>query len=156
GNLRVSKRRWQATLFCWRKNAPEMAPMPRSERELADRICRDLESRSDTSLASMRGVRRHWSAVLRNEPPQTVLAAALDLFERFPHRWPAYELVLFHPTALELLDAPLVVRFGGLLGSWGGVDQFGVLLAGPAWRAGRIQTSLIHEWAKGSDRWWRR
>lgn len=36
------------------------------------------------------------------------------------------------------------------------MDQFGILLAGPAWRAGQIDDSIIMSWAQRDDRWWRR
>jgi hypothetical protein len=36
------------------------------------------------------------------------------------------------------------------------VDQFGILVAGPAWRAGRLDEGTLHAWARRADRWWRR
>lgn len=42
------------------------------------------------------------------------------------------------------------------MNSWGAVDVFGCLLAGPVWRAGQVPDSLIHRWACHPDRWWRR
>jgi 3-methyladenine DNA glycosylase AlkD len=133
-----------------------MDPSPDPDDGQAERIARDLKSRPDPAVASLRAVRRYWSAALRNQPPETVLTVALELFERFDQRWPAYELVLFHPSAQGLLDASLVERFAGTFHSWGDVDQFAVLLAGPAWRADRIETPLVHGWARQSERWWRR
>jgi 3-methyladenine DNA glycosylase AlkD len=47
-------------------------------------------------------------------------------------------------------------RFGTGMSSWGDVDQFGVLLAGLAWRAGHIEDRVVHAWASRPDRWWRR
>jgi 3-methyladenine DNA glycosylase AlkD len=110
----------------------------------------------DQAVVTVRKLRRRWSAQLRAEPAATVFALALELFERFNYRWVAYELVLFHPTALGMLDASNVERFAGQLGSWGDVDQFATLLAGPAWRAERIGDHTVHDWAMRPDRWWRR
>ena len=123
---------------------------------VAKRINEDLHARSDQSVATRRKKRRHWSARLRNRPAEDVLAVALELFERFNHRWIAYELLLFHPSALKLVGPDNVERFAGQMRSWGDVDQFGVLLAGPAWRAGQIDDRTVHEWALRPDRWWRR
>jgi 3-methyladenine DNA glycosylase AlkD len=45
---------------------------------------------------------------------------------------------------------------GAGMSSWGDVDVFACLLAGPVWRARQVPDSLIHQWAQRSDRWWRR
>ena len=123
---------------------------------LAERIEADLRALPDHAVATVRKQRRRWSPRLRAEPAATVFAVALDLFERFKYRWVAYELLLFHPSALEMIDPSNVERLAGHLGSWADVDQFGILVAGPAWRAERIDDRTIHAWAMRSDRWWRR
>ncbi len=123
---------------------------------VAKRINEDLDALSDQSVATMRKERRRWSATLRNHPAEDVLAVALELLERFNRRWIAYELLLAHPPALKLVGPDNVERFAGRMCSWGDVDQFGVLLAGPAWRAGQIDDRTVHEWALRPDRWWRR
>jgi 3-methyladenine DNA glycosylase AlkD len=123
---------------------------------VASRIAEDVRALAAPSVATMRKERRHWSARLRTQPAEYVLAVAVELFERFHHRWIAYELVEAHPSALQVLDAERVERFAGQMRSWGEVDQFGVLLAGPAWRASRIDDRVVHGWARRPDRWWRR
>ncbi len=123
---------------------------------VVSRINADLCALTDQSVATMRKLRRHWSATLRNRSAEEVIAIALQLFERFHHRWIAYELVASHPLALSLLGPHDVERFAGQLSSWADVDQFGVLLAGAAWRAGRIDDRTVHAWAVRSDRHWRR
>jgi 3-methyladenine DNA glycosylase AlkD len=40
--------------------------------------------------------------------------------------------------------------------SWDQVDSFATILAGPAWRAGRIGDADVARWARSNDRWWRR
>src|SRR5262249_39764057 len=75
----------------------------------------------------------------------------LELFETHGYRWVAYELILFHPTAPRLIDELMLERFGQGLSSWADVDQFAVLLAGPAWRARQIPDSTIHAWAHRPD-----
>jgi 3-methyladenine DNA glycosylase AlkD len=123
---------------------------------LARRIEQDLRTVSDRSVATVRKTRRRWSSALRQHTANEVLSAGLELFEDFNYRWVAYELILFHPSALSLVGPAVVERLAGHLESWGDVDQFGILVAGPAWRAGQIDDRLVHEWASRPDRWWRR
>jgi 3-methyladenine DNA glycosylase AlkD len=123
---------------------------------LAERINEELLALSDHPVATLRKERRRWSATLRNHSAEDVLAVALELLERFNQRWIAYELLLFHPSALKLVGPRNVERFAGRLRSWGEVDQFGVLLAGPAWSAGQIDDHTVHAWALRPDHWWRR
>jgi 3-methyladenine DNA glycosylase AlkD len=123
---------------------------------VAERIDAELRGLPDQSVAAVRRERRRWSARLRREAAEVVFGVALELVERFEQRWSAYELILYHPSALGLVDGSNVERLAGHLGSWGEVDQFGILLAGPAWRAGRLEDAMIHAWAARPDRWWRR
>ncbi|MDQ6669850.1 MAG: DNA alkylation repair protein [Chloroflexota bacterium] len=123
---------------------------------LARRIEEDLRTLSDRSVATVRKARRRWSSALRQHPANEILSAGLELFEDFNYRWVAYELILFHPGAFSLVGHPVIERLAGRLASWGDVDQFGILIAGPAWRAGQIDDRLVHEWASRADRWWRR
>jgi hypothetical protein len=124
--------------------------------EIADQIAADLRALPEQTTVPMRQVRRRWSSGLRKEPPEDVVKLALGLLERHGYRWIAYELILYHPTALQFIIQPTLERFGRGMSSWADVDQFGVLLAGPAWRAGQIQDTVIHAWAHRPDRWWRR
>lgn len=66
-------------------------------------------------------------------------------------------------AAYELLadDAPLLSRrqlaqLGRGIDNWGAVDAFSVLLAGPAWLAGRLTDEDIRRWTRSPDPWWRR
>jgi DNA alkylation repair enzyme len=122
----------------------------------AERMNAELRGLSDWSVAALRKTRRRWSATLHQSAADEVLSLGLELLERFNHRWIAYELILFHPGAFSLVTPVLVERLAGQLGSWGDVDQFGVLVAGPAWRAGQIDDGVVHAWASRPDRWWRR
>jgi 3-methyladenine DNA glycosylase AlkD len=123
---------------------------------LARRIEEDLRALSDQSVATVRKARRRWSGALCEHSAGEVLATSLALFEDFNYRWVAYELVLFHPSALSLVGPAVIQRLAGRLESWGDVDQFGILVAGPAWRAGQLDDRLIHAWASRPERWWRR
>ena len=123
---------------------------------LAEQIDAEFRALADQSVAALRKQRRRWSSRLRSEPAADVFRVVLELIERCGYRWIAYELLLFHPSALQLVEPANVERFAGQLNAWGDVDQFGVLLAGPAWRAGCIDERTVHAWAAREDRWWRR
>jgi 3-methyladenine DNA glycosylase AlkD len=124
--------------------------------DLAERIDAELRALPEQSVSALRKERRRWSRRLRTEAAADVFDLVLELIERFGYRWIAYELLLFHPSALGLVDPANVERFAGHLRSWGDVDQFGILLAGPAWRANHIDDRTVHAWAAREDRWWRR
>jgi DNA alkylation repair enzyme len=123
---------------------------------LAERIDGEVRGLADGGVAAVRRARRRWSARLRAETADVVFGLGVELVERFGWRWVGYELILYHPSALGLVDGSNVERLAGRLASWGEVDQFGILLAGPAWRAGRIDDATVHGWARRADRWWRR
>ena len=127
-----------------------------SASSVAELIDADLRALTDRSVAQLRKVRRRWTSLVRNEPAELVFAAALQLFDRFEHRWIAYELLLFHLQAFGLVDASTIERFAGELRSWGDADQFGILVAGPAWRSNQVDDGVIFGWAQRNDRWWRR
>lgn len=62
-------------------------------------------------------------------------------------RFIAYELVLHHAAALALVDRAVAEQLAGRLGSWGEVDAFGTLLAGPASAHGKLADADVHDWA---------
>jgi 3-methyladenine DNA glycosylase AlkD len=121
---------------------------------LADEIDRRIRALPAVSTEPVRRVRREYSRRLRPAPASQVLAVALALVDR--QRWVAYELLLHQPGGLACLGAEEVERLGRGMGSWGEVDAFGCLLAGPAWRLGRVPVALVQGWAASPDRWWRR
>ena len=85
-----------------------------------------------------------------------VLAIAHALIERFGRRFVAYELIHFHRETLASLRAANLRRLGKGIDSWGAVDTFCGLVAGPVWRERQVPDSPIHGWAHSQDRWWRR
>lgn len=113
---------------------------------------------SPTATGPLRGLRREYSRRLASEPPRAVVALALGLIRRggIARRFVAYELVHHHRGALESLGARDVERLGRGLDGWGAVDGFGLYVAGPAWREGRVSDAVILRWARSTDRWWRR
>ena len=124
------------------------------ETEIVERIV--LLSNQNT--ANVRAVRREYSKQIAKSPPETVLDLAISLVDRSQilFRFVGYELVLHHKQALKSLDAKKLKRLGRGLDSWGAVDTFACYLAGPAWRERQVADTLIHDWARSQDRWWRR
>jgi hypothetical protein len=130
------------------------APVEADAEALADEIDRRIRALPDRSVEPVRRLRRDYSRRLRGQPAAFVLALAVALVER--QRWVAYELLAHHPGALEALDTGDVERLGRGLDGWGAVDAFGCILAGPAWRLGRVPDAVVRRWAASPDRWWRR
>lgn len=104
---------------------------------------------------SMRGVRRRWSRALAKADAETVWAVAGELHRSGP-RWVAEELIAAHRAAFALADEPRLERLSEGLDSWGAVDAFGSILAGPAWAAGQVPDALVWRWARSPDLWLRR
>jgi 3-methyladenine DNA glycosylase AlkD len=125
---------------------------------LADEIAARLAALPSRATAPVRELRREYSRRLARAAPATVLAVARRLLAQpgFEARFVAYELIAHHRGALGSLGPAELVEFGRGLDSWYAVDTFAPYLAGPAWREGQVPDSLIHEWARSPDRWWRR
>ncbi|HEU4786563.1 MAG TPA: DNA alkylation repair protein, partial [Gemmatimonadaceae bacterium] len=71
-------------------------------------------------------------------------------------RFIAAELIAAHPQTLKCLSRSDVRRLGRGMNSWGDVDVFACILAGPAWRIGRLPNAELRRWSRSPDRWWRR
>ena len=105
---------------------------------------------------SVRAVRRKYSRMLKQAPPEFILDLARELLANYGHRSVAYELIKAHKAAFKSIGAAEILEFGRGINSWWSVDAFGRTLAGPAWLNGQVSDELIHEWAGSEDRWWRR
>jgi 3-methyladenine DNA glycosylase AlkD len=112
----------------------------------------------DANTNAVRNVRREFSKRLAHAEPEFVLSLALRLIDlpAFEFRFIAYELVQHHRAAFRSLNSAVLEKLGEGLGSWAAVDCFACYLAGPAWREGQIDDSVIRGWAGSRDRWWRR
>jgi 3-methyladenine DNA glycosylase AlkD len=107
---------------------------------------------------SMRAVRRRWSGALKSAPAAEVLdlARACEVAAGQGGKWVAYELIRFHRAAFGAIEPAQVEDFASRLTSWGAVDGFGTILAGPLWATGQVSDALIERWAASPDRWLRR
>lgn len=104
----------------------------------------------------LRAERRRISKEIAALDRLAVLDLAYHLIDARVARFVAYELVLNHRTTLESITLPEVEKLAEGMNGWGDIDSFGCLIAGPAWRAGRIRDTVIRKWARSTDWCWRR
>jgi 3-methyladenine DNA glycosylase AlkD len=125
---------------------------------LAQEIDERLRELGSWKTEDVRAVRREFSKRLVRAAPHVVTELAMLLLELpgIEYRFFAYELIHHHERALYKLNAWELERLGRGISSWGAADCFGIFLAGPLWRERRVPASLVHDWARSADRWWRR
>ena len=125
---------------------------------LAQEIDEQLQELDSQKTEDIRAVRREFSKRLKAAAPHDVTELAMLLLELPGHeyRFFAYELIYHHESALYKLNAWQLERLGRGISSWGAADCFGIFLSGPVWRERRVPASLIHDWARSADHWWRR
>jgi 3-methyladenine DNA glycosylase AlkD len=125
---------------------------------MAADIRSDLRQAGSAGTEAVRGVRRKWTGTLKQQPASLVMDVANELAAAgaWPERVVAFELLQGHPGAFARLTPARVNALAEALTDWGSVDLFGVTVAGPAWRDGRIPDATVHAWTKSRDRWRRR
>ena len=125
---------------------------------LAESLAARLGAGDARGLAALRKLRRTWSRLLKKASGKLVLELGGALVESGAPgaRVLGSELVLHHPTALDEIGVADVRRLAGELASWGDVDVFACMIAGQAFRDGRLPEDEILRWTRSRDRWWRR
>jgi DNA alkylation repair enzyme len=143
-----------------RSDTAAVEPEPRlaGVQALAQEIDDELRSLTHKNTDEIRAVRREFSKRLQNAAPHVVKELAMLLLELpgVEYRFFGYELIHYHESALYKLNSWELEQLGRGIASWPAADCFGIFLAGPLWRERRIPSSLIHDWARSMDRWWRR
>jgi 3-methyladenine DNA glycosylase AlkD len=124
--------------------------------ELARSIVNEISTLSIQNTPNIRAIRRKYSRKLKNADAKLILNLAKEIFKNYAYRWVAFELIRSHKAAFQCIGETELQEFSGGLNSWGAVDSFAGILAGPAWLLGQITDDLIHKWALSEDRWWRR
>lgn len=121
-------------------------------------IARRIESQQDHTGPALHALLREVSKQLAKHDGREVVHIALALNEgdAHPYRFVACSLIFHRPDALARLTLKVVEQLGRGVDSWGDVDVFAGLVAGPAWRVGRLKDSHIHRWARSENQWWRR
>lgn len=127
-----------------------------SQAELASAFDAEQRGLSVHKTDTERALCRKYSDMLRQAPPEYVLAFAHELFFTHGHRWQAYELIAAHKAAFHSLHADDLEQLGQGINSWWTTDAFARTLSGPAWRDGLVSDALIVKWAGLPDLWWRR
>ena len=117
-----------------------------------------ITAHPDAKAAEMRAVRRGFSKKISEWEGLPVLKVARDLVkeDNVWSRFFAYELVQNHAAAAAMVDEDKLWELGRGMKDWPEVDTFACYVAGPAWRAGQVENSVIMQWARSRDRWWRR
>lgn len=125
---------------------------------LAQEIDEELRGLDERNTENLRRIRRAFSKRLENAAPHVVKELAMLLLELpgFEFRFIAYELLHHHGGALYKLNAWELEQLGRGIANWGAADCFAIYLAGPLWRERRVPNSLVHDWARSADHWWRR
>lgn len=124
--------------------------------ELASQIVEEIYALSVRNTPSERAIRRKYSRKLAQASPEFILEVARILLKAYDQRWHAYELIADHREAFKRIREAELEEFGQGISSWGSVDSFARILAGPAWLAGQVSDAMIIRWAQSEDRWWRR
>jgi 3-methyladenine DNA glycosylase AlkD len=131
---------------------------PTHERQLITRIARAVRALPRRDTTSIRGVRRAFSRELAEAPARTVLGVVWPLLrsDDTALRLVGYELCACHDGTMGCLSERIVRRLGVHLTSWFDADCLGKLIAGPAWRSGRISDGLVFAMAMSKNVYWRR
>jgi len=108
--------------------------------------------------AEVEAVARATAARLRARPAREAVrvAHALVATRTLEGRQVAYLLLARLKPAAAALTAGDVERLGRGNDNWASADTFACLVAGPAWREGRLGDARVRAWARSRDRWWRR
>jgi len=125
-------------------------------KEIAAEIDAKIRALSVRNAPNARKIRREYSQKLKQANPEFIFDLARELLEKYGQRWLACELIQKHKAAFQSIGEVELEEFGRGINSWGSVDVFARLLAGPAWLNGQVPDELIHQWAGSEDRWWRR
>jgi 3-methyladenine DNA glycosylase AlkD len=124
-------------------------------RAAADLLVAEIGALPVRDTPSVRALRRARSRAWASRPPDFIIGVALELVRRREFRWFGCELIRHH-HAFDTLSDRAVEDLAAGLDSWGSVDGFGRILAGPAWVRGLISDELIDKWSGDDDRWLRR
>jgi 3-methyladenine DNA glycosylase AlkD len=110
-------------------------------------------------VPDLRPISKDLAASLKGADPALVLDTARHLVAdgALDTRQIAYELLWFRRREVSPILGPKeILDLGRNIDNWVAVDTFAGHVAGPAWREGRIDDTLVHSWAASNDRWWRR
>jgi len=131
-------------------------PALSNAKRVASEIDAKIRALPVQNTPNVRAIRQRYSQRLKEATPEFILDLARELLETHGRRWLACELIENHRVAFQSIGEAELEKFGQGINSWGSVDAFARILAGPAWLKGQVPDELIHKWARSGDRWWRR
>jgi 3-methyladenine DNA glycosylase AlkD len=110
------------------------------------------------TVPNIRPIVKDLSRHFKKSPPEEVIqfAKQLNSTRILEAQQIAIEVLDKHRESRDRLTLDDITVFGEAMDNWVSVDYFAGLLAGPAWREGRIPDKIIRDWATSDDRWWRR
>lgn len=85
-----------------------------------------------------------------------VLALARAVMAAGIHPFVAYELIRYHKPAMESLTEVEIEELGRDMEGWSEIDSFACIIAGRAWRNGRLRDRTVLRWVRSKDWRWRR
>jgi len=145
--------------------------------EFANAIQNDLEQHADQSRKEMiavnhptsmkvlglkavelRKVMNEWREKLTFFTAEQWISLSLELADRGIHecQLTAFEFLWKNKKALQALSVDQIIAFGKNLDNWASVDSYCLYITGFSWRTGKLQDSLIAQWAQSENRWIRR
>ncbi len=109
-------------------------------------------------VPNIRPIIKRLQDVFKTRPPGEVIAFSKQLNQQriLEGQQIAIEVLENHKSAIKSLTLDDMLDIGKGMDNWISVDYFAGLLAGPAWREGRITDAVVVSWAQSDDRWWRR
>lgn len=110
------------------------------------------------TVPNMRPIVNDLKKRFKNSPAEEVIefAKQLNATRILEAQQIGFELLDKRKDVLQHLSLEDLLEFGEGIDNWVSVDYFAGMLAGPAWREGRIPGDMIEQWARSDDRWWRR
>jgi 3-methyladenine DNA glycosylase AlkD len=127
-------------------------------REFMARTCASKLTTLGVKSQDIRRIHAELCRRVRGAPPEEIKALATALVQggTLEGRQIGYLLLDKHRAALATLTHGEILALGEGADNWASVDTFAGLIAGSAWRRGRIQDDVVHGWLESEDRWWRR
>jgi 3-methyladenine DNA glycosylase AlkD len=109
-------------------------------------------------VPAMRRVLGDVGAVLKGEPPRTVIEVARALTQAGVSEAATlgHELVASRSDALERVGEREILMLARGLDNWATVDAFAVSLLGSVWRRRQVRDAFVTHWARSPNRWRRR
>ena len=125
-------------------------------KKIAKELFDDVQKVPLKNTPNLRRIRKKYSKRLDQAAPEQILDFARYLISEYNYRGFAFDIILCHKTAINLIGVKELEEFGKQINSWEASDIFAGLLAGPAWRNRQVPDELILSWANSTDFWWRR